>query len=220
MRWLSAMLIPIILLCRAGPSAATDPSTSRFLSDPSPRDPLEIALDRVAARRGVSRAADAGEFSVRDRYESRHTGTTHIVLRQRIAGIEVWNADIAINVSRDGRVVSEHDRSVTAPGAATSSSPVPSLSAADALRRVAAQLGLAVREPIEILEAVGGAAQEVLMERSGVSLDPIPAKLVWLAGEAGGLRLAWNLQIREPGRSHWWDLCADAETGEVLWRAD
>ena len=69
---------------------------------PIRKDPLQIALAWLRTRpESVSaRPSDLAEFTVADRYLSQRSGITHLVLRQRIRGIEVWNGDLQINVQR------------------------------------------------------------------------------------------------------------------------
>ena len=43
---------------------------------------------------------------VTDAVYSRVTGTTHIYLQQRHAGIPVYNAQLQVNVNREGRIIS------------------------------------------------------------------------------------------------------------------
>ncbi|NIQ58217.1 MAG: hypothetical protein GWN85_33545, partial [Gemmatimonadetes bacterium] len=78
---------------------------------PLPTDPLETALAwlRTQPPGIAARPADLAEFVVADRYRSRSTGITHLVLRQRIRGIEVVNGDLQINVGPDGSIVNAHD---------------------------------------------------------------------------------------------------------------
>src|SRR5688500_3243474 len=74
---------------------------------PAAGDPVAGALAYVESQRdrlGLV-ASDLADVLVTDRYESRHNGITHVYLRQRHAGIPVVNANINVNVGRDGRIV-------------------------------------------------------------------------------------------------------------------
>ena len=51
-------------------------------------------------------AADLQGYEVTDVVQSKVTGATHIYLRQRYRGIPVYNAQLHINVNRDGRIIS------------------------------------------------------------------------------------------------------------------
>ena len=109
----------VLLVSIAGLAAAESPQPPpvSFLTGPSAADPLDIALGYIWAEPHALglRRADMDEFVIADRHMSHHTGTTHIVLRQRMNGIEVWNGDLSINVSGGGSVINAHNRFVARP---------------------------------------------------------------------------------------------------------
>ncbi|TCB96880.1 metalloprotease, partial [Micromonospora zingiberis] len=67
----------------------------------------------------------------------------------------------------------------------------------------------------KVLSRTGGAAQKTVVSESGISDEPIPAKLGWQPTE-DGLRLAWQLVIDDATDAHLWNATVDAETGELL----
>lgn len=42
----------------------------------------------------------------RDYYTDKHTGVTHVYIKQRVNGLEVADADVNINIDANGRVIS------------------------------------------------------------------------------------------------------------------
>ena len=60
------------------------------------------------------------------------------------------------------------------------------------------------------MELIGGADQAVLFSDGGISLEPIPAKLVYQPMADGAVRLAWNVAIYQLDALHWWDMRVDA----------
>ena len=44
-------------------------------------------------------------MAVTDRYSDAHNGVTHVYLRQRYSGIEVFDANVNISVARDGSII-------------------------------------------------------------------------------------------------------------------
>lgn len=192
----------------------------RFLTGASAGDPLEIALEHARAERsrlGLE-PGDLDAMVVRDRVVTRRTGTTHLYLRQQIDGIDVFGGDLAIAVDRDGRVIARGDRLVRRLRSRIDTRR-PSLSAAEALARAAAHLGLGAGAP-SLRRRVGGPAREVVFEAGGVSRDEIPVKLMYVPLAEADVRLAWNLVIRTPDGAHWWNLHVDATRGEVLRQND
>ncbi len=196
---LLAMSAPLALAQRAAPSPA-----------------LTTALEHLTAQRaalGLSEA-DFADVAVTDEYVSRTSGTTHLYLRQTVHGVEVFNARASAHVTTSGRVAGVHVGFI--PSAARSVTPAePSLSPAAAVEAAAQHLGLALTGAASVIEPMDERHRLVLSD-AGVSLEPIPAQLVYFATEDGTLRLAWDLAIYQLDAQHWWNLLVDAETGSVL----
>jgi extracellular elastinolytic metalloproteinase len=176
-----------------------------------------IAFDYLGTHREALGLADADvlDVTVGDLYASRHTGTTHVYLRQRHAGIEVYNGILAIAVAADGEVAHVGERWV-ANLAAKANEPVPTLSPAAAVERAAAALGLEAPAGLRILEPSSGADRRTLLSDGGISLASIPARLVYQPLANGRVRLAWDLVIELVDQSHWWSVRIDAESGQLL----
>ncbi len=221
--------LAVLLSLAAGPAAAqrlaspVGPSGRAvdFVSDPSSGDPLALAEAHLRERSlpaGLS-AADLADYFVKDRVLTAHNGATHLYLRQRFRGIPIHGADYTVTVSRDGRLIGAHQRFVRHLESLVNTT-TPAISAAAAVEAAAAELGLSVSDPLEELESRGGPQQAALLSDGGVSLDPIPVKLVYVSLEDGTVRLCWNLVLRLADRQHWWDLRVDTQTGEILDRSD
>lgn len=226
----SSLLFVVVLVLAAGMPAASAPAPSApagapvrqaapgsFLTGPNQGDPLEIALAYLA-KAGASLGlgeADLADLVVTDRYTSRHNGVTHVYLRQRYAGIQVYNANVNVNVAADGSIISLNQALVPSLSKAVNAT-APKLSAVDAVHAAAGSLGLVLSEPLEVLEALGGADQAVLLSDGGISLEQIPARLVYQPMADGAVRLAWNVSIYQLDALHWWDMRIDALDGRVL----
>jgi extracellular elastinolytic metalloproteinase len=79
-----------------------------FLSAATQGLPLQIAVDFVSrnlAALGLE-ASDLDGYTISNVVYSKITGATHIYLQQRYQGIPVYNAQLQINVNRDGRIIS------------------------------------------------------------------------------------------------------------------
>src|SRR4029077_11676355 len=79
-----------------------------FLSTATSGRPMTIALDFV--RRNLAalclEASDLEGYKVSNVVYSKVTGATRIYLQQQYQGIPVYNAQLQINVNRDGRTLS------------------------------------------------------------------------------------------------------------------
>jgi extracellular elastinolytic metalloproteinase len=94
------------------------------------------------------------------------------------------------------------------------------LAPAEAVERAAAALNLVLRRDVRVLAAEGTRDRATLVSPGGISLEPIPARLIWQTTGAGDIRLAWNLEIQEISQEHWWNVAVDAQTGALLSRID
>ena len=92
---------------QAAPAASQD-APGAFLTGPNQGDALDIALaylQQASENLGLA-AGDLADLAVTDRYTTRHNGVTHVYLRQRLGGIEVFGANVNINIAADGSVIS------------------------------------------------------------------------------------------------------------------
>lgn len=180
------------------------------------QDPVPVVrqwLQAHHAQHGLTEA-DAAAWHVTDRSTDKR-GITFLYVRQEAHGLPVLGA-VANFALKDGAVVHFGNR-LQADLAARVGPPVPGLRAEEALRAAARQLGL-VPEAVEVQQHIS--PTELVLGTCGISLDPIPAKLVYQAVGQAKIPLAWELVIREPGGAHWWHLTVDAHTGEMLRKID
>jgi extracellular elastinolytic metalloproteinase len=192
-----------------------------FLTGPSAGQPLEIALEYLKQNLvgyGLE-LADIADMVTAKLYVSRHTGTTHIHLRQRHGGIEVYGATINANVAKDGSLVNLGSSFVG--GLAAKVNRVdPVLSREQAAAEAARALGLSATARFRVLRELGGPAQAAELTTGGVSFSPIPIRLVHQPTANGQHRLAWMLEIEPINGQHWWNARIDATTGELLAKSD
>lgn len=229
LRVLSVVTV-VVLLVLAGLPAAGAPSPAApaaaprgqespgaFLTGPNQGDALDIALAYIRSQvAGVDLSgADLTDLVVTDRYTTKHNGVTHLYLRQRYAGIEVFNANANANIAADGSIISLHQALVPSLSKAINATS-PKLSPADAVQAAARSLNLTLSEPLEVLEAATGTDQAVVLSDGGISLEQIPVKLVYQPMTDGSVRLAWNVTIYQLDALHWWDMRVDALDGQVL----
>jgi len=222
-------LIPLLLLAglpgsglaQRAHSQLERPPRIRFLTPPSQGDPLTRLLTHMRERRAVSglEPEDLDDWSLRDRYVTRHNRATHLVLRQRYRGIEVFDADVRVTIASDGRMIGLGNRFLRGLGRAIHTTQ-PRLSALEAVERAAAKLGLPLDEPLQRLAGPSGPARATRLSQGGISLDEIPVKLMYLPQEPEGVRLVWNLVLRTRDQKHWWNIHVDTATGELLWQND
>jgi extracellular elastinolytic metalloproteinase len=213
------------LVVLSGAVAPADGNSARapqpgYLSAPAQGKPVALALRYLrehASRYGLT-AGDLREVFVTSTSTDAHTGVTHVYLRQRLRGIDVYGGDVTVNVARNGAILSVGTRLVPRLEAAAGGVRA-ARTAVDAVRSAARHLDIDGSSALKVLDRQGGAAKEVVLSGGRISRTPIPAKLVWQPAADGSMRLAWTLDIAE-GSEHLWSVRVDAVTGAVLDTAD
>jgi hypothetical protein len=192
-----------------------------YLTGPSPGEPLDVAMAYLAGHADTLglQPADILQSAVTDLYTSADTGVTHIYLRQQFGGLDVINANISVNVTADGRVLNVGGGFVSGLGDMAAPAIDASLTAPAALVSAGLAVGLPSTAESLVAERTDGADRTMVLINPDLSLDPIPAKLHYVAGP-DGVRLAWDLVMRTADLQHWYEVSVDATTGECLHMID
>jgi extracellular elastinolytic metalloproteinase len=209
--WLVLVLAALTLALVPSAMPASDTGTANSTE----AGPVDVALgyvDASAAALGVTRA-DVADLAVTSSYRSSHNGVTHVNLNQRFQGLEVFGAHATVNVASSGKVIFAAGAFVSDLRAASADDAA--LAATDAVEAAAAGLGLDDPAAIRVIDQSGGAAQETVLSRAGISDTPIAARLGWQPTKSG-LRLAWQLVIDDSSAEHLWNATVDAATGKLL----
>jgi hypothetical protein len=159
--------------------------------------------------------ADFAELEVSSTTESKKSGVKHYYLKQLHQGIEIHGAITTFNLDRNDNVISMGNRFQKQVAKKVKSKQA-GLSAEAAVGAAARYLKTSLKEPLTVKERGNSLNKEVLFSKGGISLEPIPAKLVYQPMADGSLRLAWEVSIYELDAQNWWNLRLDATTGEVL----
>jgi len=192
----------------------------------APLSPREAAAVGIAERYVGDRldemeltSEDVSDLVVSDVYTSRHNDVTHVYFLQRHAGIDIHNALINVNVLPDGEVLHSGNRAF---GRLSQRSLAvePRIGALAAVDQAASAAGLVNTEPFAVQQQPAGADRRMVFSDGGISLEPIPARLVYVDDGRGRLRLAWQVEIYERSAQHYWLTFVDAETGDIVKRLD
>lgn len=175
-------------------------------------------LQRSTQQFGLA-AADVREAATSSTVFSAHNGVTHVYLQQVHRGIEVWGAIANVNLMASGEVLHAGSRFVPNVVAATRGQQVQArLNGLQAVAAAARHLGMPEPRAAKVLSRKGGVSDAQTVSKAGIAARPIEAKLVWLPMAAGGLRLAWAVEIEAAKGSEWWTAFVDAQTGTLLGR--
>ncbi len=191
--------------------------TKGFLTGPNDGEPIDIALTYLqdhASEFGLT-SSDVDGLIVTDQYISSHNGVTHIYLRQSVNNIEVYGANSAVHISKNGEVIGIIGEFI--PNLSTNVTTTSlQLTAVEAATEAANHFNTTITEPIEVETRGRGAGEVTLLSNGGFSHISIPAKLVYQPLDNNELRLAWDLVIDMVDTPDYWNLRVDAETGEVI----
>jgi extracellular elastinolytic metalloproteinase len=228
---LAAIVMCSMLLTAIHPSMASSapktPSATvpqvapgSFLTGPNAGDPLAIAMSylRTHTAELSLTSADLADIAVTDRYTDAYNGVTHIYLRQRFEGIEVYQANININIARDGSVINMGNSFIPNLRSQIKGT-TPQISTTQAVERAAEHLGLKPTRAISPQRAPAGVNSATVLSDGGISRRAIPVKLVYQP-MADGVRLAWDLEIEVPSGQNYWSMRVDAASGAVLDKLD
>ncbi|WP_375418341.1 T9SS-dependent M36 family metallopeptidase [uncultured Hymenobacter sp.] len=183
-------------------------------TDPQPLP--QAALNHLKNNKQALKLSDADIASVQlsSQTVSKNSGVQHLYLQQAYQGIEIHNAVTNMNLAKDGEVLNvggRFEKDLTKRVKTTK----PRLTAAAGVAAAARHLQLSP-QALTAQKQVGGASQEVVFSKAGISLEPISAKLVYQPLADGSLRLAWEVSIYELDAQNWWNVRVDASTGEFL----
>lgn len=78
------------------------PYDSFFLTAPTARPASDVVSGFLAKEFALSQ----DDFFTKNMYKSHHNKVTHVYLRQIVNGLEVVNADMNLNIDKDGRIIS------------------------------------------------------------------------------------------------------------------
>lgn len=185
-------------------------------------DARTVALKYVAQNLdllGIGEADLAGHETT-DSVYSAVTGATHLYLRQVHQGIPVHNAQLHVNVNREGRILSVNNAFVPEIGQDVGRSPVPGRTAIQALEAAAVHLGVKAGKVVAVVESRGDPRQTQVFEAAGLSTERIKTQLVWVPVGRGDVRLAWQFIAHVPGTDHVYEMTVDANTDQVWIRYD
>ena len=152
-----------------------------------------------------------------DEVHSSVSGVTHIYLRQLFLNLPVYNGQLQIKVSADGRILSVNNTWMPDIAAAAYSE-IPALSAAEAVAAAAAQIEILLDQPPDTLGADTSPGGITTVRSDGISKAQIEARLMWLPIRDGEARLVWNFQIAPIAGGQVFDFTVDAASGRVWTR--
>jgi hypothetical protein len=203
------------------PNTITRDQPTQTLAATAAGSPTDIALAYLRGQKEAFGLTDADfeDVIVTSSYTSGHNGVTHVYLRQRYRGIDVYGAEANVNIRRDGSVIGGGSSFLGNLAAAVRGT-APTNSAVEAVQAAARGVGLQVQGVLDVLEVRPGPEQFTILSKGGISAEPITARLVYQPVGPAEVLLAWHVEIEELSGAHWWSLTVDAASGELLGEED
>jgi hypothetical protein len=175
----------------------------------------QVALDHLRKNKQALQLADEdlADLVLSSQTASKHNGLKHLYIQQRYEGIDIHGAVSNLNLSKDDQVINLGNRFQKGVGKKVKAKQ-PTLDATAAVAAAARHLNLSPKG-LTTKVAGQGADRATMFTEGGISLRPIPAKLVYQP-TAEGLVLAWEVSIYELDARNWWIVRMDATTGAFL----
>ena len=143
------------------------------------------------------------------------SGVHHIYYSQMLNDIEVFGSQSSLHILSDGSVLSSTNNFVFKITAKLKNSTNASLTAVQAIQSAANQLQYSITNELSVLESFAGVSQRQIISNGGMSLSPIPAKLMYQLVD-DQLKLVWDVSIQEKSQKDWWNIRVDATTGTII----
>jgi hypothetical protein len=205
--------ITLILTLLAAPGASFGQSSG----NPSKKPVPQAALDHLKKNQRALELTDEdlADLVLSSESVSKHNGLKHLYLQQRHQGIEIYGAVTNVNLTKDDQVLNVGNRFQKELGKKIKSNQA-KLDAPGAVAAAAQHLGLTLKAPLAYQQQSREPNRAALLSPGGISLQPIPAKLIYQPLADGKLVLAWEVSIYELDARNWWNVRVDAATGAVL----
>lgn len=146
---------------------------------------------------------------------SNKSGVQHVYFRQSLNGIEIYGTESSIHLLK-GSVISKNSKFIKNTAQKRKGANAPALTAVQAVQAAAGHLNYSISGPLSVLEGPTGVDKKTLLDNGGISLSPIPAKLMYALTQDNELVLAWDISIQEKSQQDWWSLRIDAQTGAIV----
>ncbi|KAI9281115.1 Fungalysin metallopeptidase-domain-containing protein [Sporodiniella umbellata] len=180
-----------------------------------PVNPEQVAID-------YARTLTSSEFNVVKAYRSDLNGVTHVYLRQKINGLEVFNGNININVDRWGQVVSYGNSFAPHQSQPTPAenqwifslgSPKDIIGPGDAIKALMSFVKKGTGQ-LDLVQLQSFKEGVMMFENVPFALSPVELKQGYIQLENGALQLVWDIQYEL--QDNWYNGHIHAYDGTVL----
>jgi extracellular elastinolytic metalloproteinase len=157
--------------------------------------------------------SDVQHFVITDQYTDQHNGVTHIYLRQVVNGIEVFNANSAMHIAKDGQLIGIQNAFVSSAVAKTNST-TPAIGVSAAMQNAGNEVSMNMQSALSKAD-MPMINNQVVLKDEAVSSEPIKVKLYYF-NTPEGLKLSYNVEVFNDETNDWWNVRVNALNGSVL----
>lgn len=155
---------------------------------------------------------DIQNYTVTDMYTSKHNGVTHMYLTQTHNDIQVYNAILNLNITKEGVVVHHGNRFISDLQSKIESESF-STTPVVAVTSVVADLELDTREALRLAGEKDGV---FTFEQTSYSNNDIKVEKKYYLTESGSVVPTWDVTLDVKGNPDYWNTKVHAGTGEIV----
>ena len=160
------------------------------------------------------------EWKINSEHISSTSNIHHIYFIQTYNGIEVYNTNSSIHIQDKENVVTSNNNFVKNISEKINGSISNNISAIEAIQIISRNNNYSLTYPLKIINNKEKVNGSTLISNGGISLNDISAKLVYVKDNNDDFKIAWQLNILELDRTHWWDYFVDANSGATIFKID
>ena len=144
----------------------------------------------------------------------------HIYFNQAVHDIPIKGTESSIHISSENQIISSNNKFLKNFRKRSIDPPSPSLSAVDAIRRSAFDLGYTSVAPVEIKRGKTNLHNDFLFRADKISLVEVPVSLVYQINDKNKMVLVWKILISTLDYQHHWEYSIAAHSGAIISKID
>jgi extracellular elastinolytic metalloproteinase len=150
-------------------------------------------------------------WEIYDQSKSAQSGATHVYIRQTLNGISIANI-LGIATIKNNEVVHFSSNFKTL----NSTQNTPTISSVEAVKQGFIHLAIDQNTVINLKEKKS--KTQAIFEAQSLSKQSIPVLLNYYFDQKNGIKLAWNLSIKNDKSGNWYSIQIDAISGDLLFK--
>ncbi|NNE13928.1 MAG: T9SS type A sorting domain-containing protein [Saprospiraceae bacterium] len=160
---------------------------------------------------GLSQS-DLTDLVISDIYTTKHNGVTHIYYQQSRKGINVYNAILNLNITKEDKMIFHNNTFIQDLDQKINTSKNV-VNPDEAVVSLAQFLGIMDSEELNVLKSNNGS---VTFAQTSYSNDEIHVTPMYFAINDSDVRLVWDVLLDQKGTADVWSSRIDAVTGQVI----